>query len=183
MVGFGRDKGAADFLTLFRTDGDILHVRIGTAQPPGGGDRLIERGVDTVGFRADSGGEFVDVGIFEFSKFAVFEHEGGNGVEPLEGFEDFLVGGLGFLAGTAAFGGFNRAEGKFVKKDIGKLLGGIDIKDNAGLGMDFGDEFFEAAAGLVAEFFEPGDIEGDAAVFHVGQNEGKGHFDMMEQFA
>src|SRR5690606_7816157 len=68
-----RDDGLADLASEGGADRDVLEVRIGGGQAAGGGDELVELGVDAAGGRDDVTRQRVEVGALEFGGFAVFQ--------------------------------------------------------------------------------------------------------------
>ena len=68
-----RDEGRADRPPELGADGDVLQVRVGRRQTPGGGDGLVEAGVDPAGPRVDAPRERVDVRPLELVELAVLE--------------------------------------------------------------------------------------------------------------
>ena len=66
-------EGLADAPALRGADRDVLEVRVGRGEPAGGGDRLVEGGVDAAGLGVDERRQRVDVGGLELLDRAVLE--------------------------------------------------------------------------------------------------------------
>ena len=56
-----RDEGASDLPAYLGTDRYVLEVGLAAREPAGGGHGLVERGVETRGFRVDHGWKGIDV--------------------------------------------------------------------------------------------------------------------------
>ncbi len=74
--------GAYEYMAAFRGNeapsylpatlcpyGDVLHVRVAGAQPAGGGDRLVETGVNKTGLPVDIAGKLLDIGVLKLGEF------------------------------------------------------------------------------------------------------------------
>ena len=68
------DEGAADLAAERRADRNVLQVRIAAAQPAGGGDRLVEAGVDAAGLGVHQLRQRVDVGALQLHQRAPLEN-------------------------------------------------------------------------------------------------------------
>ena len=97
-----RDEGFADFAAEFAADGDVLEVGVAGGEAAGGGDVLVEVGVDALVVGGDVVGEGVDVGGLELGGLAIEEDVGGDGVVDGEEGEGLFVGFV--LAGFCLFG-------------------------------------------------------------------------------
>lgn len=93
-----------------------------------------------------------------------------------EGLEDLLVGLV--LAGGGFFGLVEELQ--FFEEDLAELFGGVQVEGGTGevgdATIEFGGLFFE----LEAEVLEDGDVDGDADVFHAGEDGKEGGFDLSE---
>ena len=77
-------------------DGDVLQIGLGGAEPPGGGDGVLEGGVDAP-IGADDLGQAVGVGGFQLGELAVLQDAVNNGVLPPELVQHVGVGGVARL--------------------------------------------------------------------------------------
>src|SRR6059058_1940832 len=73
VTGIG-DEGAADLAAERRTDRNVLQIRIATAQPAGGRDRLVEAGVDAAGLRMHELRQGVDIGALQLHQLPPLEN-------------------------------------------------------------------------------------------------------------
>ena len=93
-----------------------------------------------------------------------------------EGLEDLLVGLV--LAGGGFFGLVEELQ--FFEEDLAELFGGVQIEGGTGevgdAAVEFGGLFFE----LETEVLEDGDVDGDAGIFHAGEDREEGGFDLGE---
>src|SRR5258708_24946523 len=69
------DERAPDLAPELGPDRDVLEIGIAAAQPPGGGDRLVEAGVDAPGVRIDELRQGVDVPALELHQAAPVDDE------------------------------------------------------------------------------------------------------------
>ena len=141
---FPRDEGLADLAAGFGADGNVLEVGIGRGEAAGGGDELVEMGVDAAGFRNDVVRQRVEVGGLEFGGFAPGEDVGDDRVFAFERGERLLVGlvlaGLGFLRLVG--------EAEVVEEDFAELFGRGDVERAVGVAVDGFREFVD----LLLEF-------------------------------
>jgi hypothetical protein len=93
-----------------------------------------------------------------------------------EGLEDLLVGLV--LAGGGFFGFVEKLQ--FFEEDLAELFGGVQVEGGTGevgdAAVEFGGLFFE----LETEVLEDGDVDGDAGIFHAGEDGEEGGFDLGE---
>ena len=100
---------------------DVLEIGLRGGQPPRGGDRVLERGVDAP-VRADDLGQPVHIGGLQLGVLAVAKNGVDDGVVALELFQHLGIGGV------SRFGLLHRRQAQLVKEDVTKLLGGIDVE-------------------------------------------------------
>ena len=74
VAGLG-DERAADLAPELGADRDVLQVGIAAAQAAGGGDRLVEAGVDAAGLGVDQLRQRIDVGALELLQRAPLEDQ------------------------------------------------------------------------------------------------------------
>ncbi len=113
-----RDKRRANLAAQLRLDRDILQVRIGGRQAPGGGAYLVEGGVDSP-FRVGQQRQGVDVVGLELGQLAELQHLPRNLVMFRQLFQH-IHGGRNHLA-PSVLHGFGQVH--FVEQHIAQLLG------------------------------------------------------------
>ena len=117
----GGHKHLAQLRPQLGADGDVLEVGLGGAQPPGGGDGVLEGGVDaSVG--GDDLGQPVHIGGFQLGQLPVVQHCLHNGVLVPQLLQHVGVGGV------ARLGLFHWGQAQLVKQDAAELLGGVDVE-------------------------------------------------------
>ena len=99
-------------------DGDVLQVRLGGRQPPGGGDRVLEAGVDAP-VRGNDLFQPLHIGGVELGQLAVFQDLVDDGVLVPQLFQHLGAGGV------AGLGLFHRRQAQVLKEDLAQLLGGV----------------------------------------------------------
>src|SRR5581483_1678545 len=82
-------------------DGDVLEVWVGGGQPAGGGDRLVEFGVQLAVATAQQGREGIDVGALEFAELPKFENLVDDRILSAELVRRFVVGRVSGLGSPA----------------------------------------------------------------------------------
>ena len=89
-------------------DGDVLQIGFGGAEPPGGGDGILEGGVDA-SVRTDDLAQTVRVGGLQLGELAVLQDMFDDGVLAPQLFQHVGVGGV------AGFGLFHRGKAQLVE--------------------------------------------------------------------
>ena len=115
-------EGAADAPPQLRADGDVLQVGVGRGEPPGGGDGLLERGVQAPGGRVDEDRQGLDVGGAELGVDAPVEQHGDHGVRRAELLEHLGIGRVAGLGALAA------RQVQLVEEDLLQLLGAAQVE-------------------------------------------------------
>ena len=113
----GHEHGA-DLGSQLRAHGDILQVGLRGGQAAGGGDRILEAGVDApVG--ADDLGEALHIGGVQLGQLAVVQNLVDDGMGGPQ-----LLQHLG-AGGVARLGLFHRGQAHLLKENVPQLLGGV----------------------------------------------------------
>ena len=100
---------------------DVLKVGFGGGQPPGGGDGILEAGVDaSVG--SDDLAQPLHIGGVELGVLPVLQDGVHDGMLSPELFQHLGVGG------PAGLGLFHRGQTQLFKKDAAQLLGGVNVE-------------------------------------------------------
>ena len=158
------DEHRPELPALLAADGDVVQVRLVAGQPPGAGDRLVERGVD-----APVGGDLrqqaLAVGAAQLLDLAVGQQrldELGPLVAQL-----LQAGGVGAGAGL---GLLHRREAALGEQDLAQLDRRVEVErpaddlvQHAGQALHLGGQALEQDAQLV-------DVDGDAGVLHPGEH-------------
>ncbi len=79
-AGCGGREGLAQLFPPCCADRDVLQVRVGGTEPPGGGHRLVESGVDAACGRIHQLRQSVHVGGFQFCETAPLQNQRHNRV-------------------------------------------------------------------------------------------------------
>ena len=122
------DEGAADLAAERRADRDVLQVRVAAAQPPGGGDRLVEAGVHAAGLRVHELRQGVDVGALQLHQLAPLE----NLPRQVVGQRQFLEHFDGGRRRARRAGPLQHRQLQLVEQDFRQLLRRVDVELAAG---------------------------------------------------
>ena len=120
-------KPRADRLAARGADRDVLQVRVGGAQPAGGGAGLVEAGVDPPGGGVDAGRQHVDVGGPELLQLPVLEDQARHLV-PHGG---QLLQHVG-VGGRPGPGLLEHRQLVLLEEHLPELLRGIEVEGRAG---------------------------------------------------
>ena len=115
----GCHKGLADVPPTLGTHRDVLQVRIHRTQPPGGGDRLRERGVDAARLGVDELRQRIDVGGLQLGEFAPFQDQRHDGMLVRQLQQHFFAGLV--LLALGEFGILD--DGQTLKQHLAQLFG------------------------------------------------------------
>ncbi len=154
-----------------RADRDVLQVRVGGREPPGGGHRLVEGGVDAAGLGIHELGQSVDVGRLQLLHRAVVEDPARQLVDERQLLEHVLGGG-----GGARLGGLLAAlQAEPVEEHLAQLHGRVDVELALGENVDLGRERLELGLHLAAHAREELGVDLHAGPLHVGEHENERH--------
>ncbi len=170
-AGF-RHEHLPDFRPQVRADGDVLQVGLGGAQPPRGGDQVLEGGVDAA-VLMDLLDEAVGVGGFELGEHPVVLNGGDDGVLVLQLFQDIGIGGI------AGLGLFHRGQAQLVKEQFSQLDGRIDVEGGVGVGIDDLLRGRDALGEHLPELLQLGPVDGNAPALHAVEHRTQGQLDLV----
>ncbi len=173
------DKALTHASAKLRPRGDVLQVRILRGNPPGGGARLIERGVNSTGSRVDLQGESVHVSGFQFGQLAKFQDFVNNRVLPAHAFQH--SGGSGQLARAGLARAVGRFQAQALKKHIRELLGGIEIERFAYPRVNRILNALDLFVQLQRKICKQIQVQQDAFLFHIRQHRDKLHLQVAVQ--
>ena len=125
----GGNKELPELSTKLRTDGNILQVRLSRGETAGSCTGLLEGGMHHA-LLVGQLQKAIHIGRLEFRDLTVVKDIVNNGVITAELLQHLCVRGI------ARLGLFIRGKKKNVKEDLAKLLGRIDIKGAAGIGVN-----------------------------------------------
>ena len=165
----GHEEGA-DLPAFFCADRDVLQIRIRAGKSAGGGDSLIEGGVDAPRFPANQKRQRVEIGGNQFRQRAVakdFLHEG---IVHGQIFQDVRGGGV------AGLGPLPGRKAQLFEKDDAQLLGRIDIERLAGFGVNISYKRADLLLHAFLHFLPAGLVRSDAGLLHGSQHLHQGTF-------
>ena len=170
-AGLG-DEHLADLSPKIGAHGNVLQIRLGGRQPPGGGDQVLERGVDPA-VLPDLLHQSVGIGGFQLGQHAVIHNGGDDGVLVLQLLQHVGIGGI------AGFGFLHRGQPQLVEQYLAQLLGGIDIEGCAGIGInqrlavgDMAGQHFPEGGKLLP-------VDGNAPALHFIEHPAQGQLDLL----
>ncbi|MCY1350547.1 hypothetical protein D9M69_367830 [compost metagenome] len=176
LVAPGRDEGLADAPALGGADRDVLQVRVGGRQAPGGRHRLVIGGVDAPGTRVDLLRQAVGVGALELAQGAVLhDHLGQLEVLLGEVGEHVLRGGR--LAGGGL--GQNR-QAQLLVEDGAELLGRAEVEFLPGQVIGLALQFHHLRAQFQALLAQQLGVDIGAIALDARQHRHQGHFDLTQ---
>ena len=153
-------------------DRDVLEVGLSGAQAPGGGDRVLEAGVDApVG--GDDLGEALHIGGLELGELPVVQNGLDDGVLPLELFQHLGAGGV------ARLGLFHRGQAQLVKEDVPQLLGGVDVEGLPRQLIDLGLVSGDALGEHLPKGGQGLPVYQEALPLHLGQDRAQGELHLV----
>ena len=136
LVPRRRHKHLPELRPQLRADGEVLEVGLRGGEAPGGGDGVLEGGVDAP-IVGDDLGQPVHIGALELGKLAVVHDDVDDGVFSPQLFQHLHIGGI------AGLGLFHRRQAKLLEQDAPQLLGGVDVEllsrqlvDDPHIGLD-----------------------------------------------
>ena len=170
-----RDEGAANFLTDFRPNGDVLQIRVGRGEPAGRRDGLVKARVHAMGLGIDQQWQGIDVGAFELAELTKLQDLWDDGMLVAQAFEDRRV------CRVAAFGLPATGEIQVFKEKSGQLLRRVDVDRPVG---DVGDLLVQPLQ-LVVQFardlLQVGQIDRHPGQLHLRQHGNERHLEIAEQ--
>ena len=132
----------------------------------GGGDGLVEDGVEAVVDGADELGEGVEVGAYEFGDGAVFEDEAHDGLRGCEALQ-YVFGGGVLLGGCE---GRTVGDVEFVVEHLAELARGVDVEGVACEGEDLLFDVGALGGELLCVVGEGRCVNAYAGAFHGVEN-------------
>ena len=170
------DRAAADRLAPGCADRDVLEVGLAQGEPPGGGARLVEAGVDPSRLPLHPGREHVDVRVLQLLQLTVVENQLGHlvthGCELLQHIGVGRRPGLGLLEDLQLL---------LFEQDGGELAGRVEVERLAGHLPDPELEPRQVLGQLARELAEERRVDGDPVPFHLGDHRHERHLDRLEQ--
>ena len=153
-------------------DGDVLEVGLGGAEAAGGGDGVLEAGVDApvVG---DHLAQAVHIGGLQFGELAVVQDLLDDGVLAPELVQHLRVGGV------ARLGLLHRGQAQLVKEDAAQLLGGVDVELLPGQLVDGGLHLVDALGEHLPELDQGPPVHQHPDLLHLGQHRAQGEVHLV----
>jgi hypothetical protein len=131
-----RHEGGADAPALLGAHRDVLQVRLGRRQAPGGGRRERVRGVDALRLRMDEARQRIRIGRLELGELTPFEDARRQLVTLLGEVLEHL--GTRRPGTGGSLGGAGKAH--LAEQDVTELLGRAEVERPAGEFVDLGFE-------------------------------------------
>ena len=171
-MAFGGHEHFTNLGTQFGADGDVLEVGFRGGQAAGGGDSVLEAGVDAA-IVGDDLGQALHIGGVQLGQLAVLQNLLNDGVGHPQLFQDLSAGGV------ARLGLLHRGQAQLFKEDHAQLLGGVQVEFLPGqppdLLLEGGNAGFQHLAELVQGFV----IHQHTGHFHPGQDSTQGHLHLV----
>lgn len=159
-MALGGDEAGAHRPAEVGPDRDVLQVRVGAGEPPGGRRRLVEGGVDAARLRVDQVGQRVEVGVLQLGQLAP-------GLDLLD--DRVLVADLLEHAGVGREAGFAApftGQPQVFEEDGADLLGRSDRELFAGHLVDVLFELVDPLAEPRADLGQALGVEHQPLAFH-----------------
>ncbi len=175
LVALADDEGPADHPALLGADRDVLQVRVLRGEPAGGGDHLVEGGVDPPG-RGDRLEQALDGGA-QLGLVAVAQQDHRQLVVGLGGEPGERVG-VGGVPGLDLLG---LGQRQLAEEDLLELLGRAEVELVAGGGVRLLDHALDLGGELRLQAGEPVAVGGDAGALHPGEQGGDRQLHVAQQ--
>ncbi len=175
LVPLADDEGAADHPALLGADGDVLQVRVLRGEAAGGGDHLVEGGVDAA-LRGDRLEQALDGGA-QLGLVAVAEQDDRQFVGGLAGQPGERVG-VGGVPGLDLLG---LGERQLAEEDLLQLLGRAEVERAPGGRVRLLDHPLDLGGELGLDGGEPLAVGGDAGALHPGEQLRDGQLHLVHQ--
>ena len=153
---------------------DILQVGLGGGQPPGGGDGVLEAGVDAPVSGNDLA-QALHIGGVELGQLSVLQHQRDNGVLILQLLQHLGVGGVPGL------GLLHRGQPQLFKQNMAQLLGREDVELLPRLSINFLLGVRNAPGEHLAKPGQCPLVHQHPAPLHIGQHRAQGDLHLLEQ--
>ena len=161
-----RNEGAADAASLRGAGRYVLQIGVRGAQPPGGGQGLMERRMEPAGARVDRRRQRVDVGGLELGDSPVLQQPARQFVGRRQLGQDVDVGRVSAFGLLESLGG----QLELVKQHLAQLIGRVQVEFAAGQLEALRLQAAELDAEFRAHRLQRRRIDQDAGRFHVGQH-------------
>ena len=168
------DKHLPDFRTQVGAYRDVLQVRLGGGQPPGGGDEILEGGVDSA-VGADFFHQSISIGGFQLGEHPVVRNGRDDGMGVFQLFQHIRIGGV------AGFGLLHRGQRQLFKQHLAQLLGGIDVEATAGIAENQRLTVINAGRQHFPELLQLHLVNGNAPLLHFVQHVAQGQLNLLIQ--
>ena len=169
-------EGPADLLALLGADGDVLQIRLGGGNAPGGGGHLVKGGMHPA-LCVGQAKKALHIGGVQLGQLAVSQ-------KRIDDFRGNVPQALQHLGGggIAPLGLFAVGQLQLVEEHLAQLLGAVQVE---GGGVAGGKHlllcFFNILHIALAQFPQEGGVHREARLLHAEQGDGQGQLHLFHQ--
>ena len=171
VIAFAGHEEGAYLAALFGPDGDILQIRVGTAQTSRRRDHLVEMGIDAPRFRHDERFQAIEISGNEFLQGPEVQNLVDHGMLVAQGVED------GTVRRIARLGLLDDRQLQLLEEDDAELFRRIDVEGLAGVVVNGFFQGISLAGQFALHGHEAVRIDSEAVHFHDGQRMDERFFD------
>ena len=171
VIAFAGHEEGAYLAALFGPDGNILQIRVGTAQASRRRDHLVEMGIDAPRFRHDERFQAIEISGNEFLQGPEVQDLVYHGMLVAQGVED------GTVRRIARLGLLDDRQLQLLEEDDAELFRRIDVEGLAGVVVNGFFQGISLAGQFALHGHEAVRIDSEAVHFHDGQRMDERFFD------